>query len=90
MGILNPNQHEHPETRDRWEQRYGEPLKFDVSVNADVVKIGDEYFNISDLQKAHEENPQPASHPFKPHHYCLQKDLEELKRVRELHAKAGK
>lgn len=69
----------------RWEERYGEPLKTDHEVNSEFVRIGDEFFSVKDLQESHRKNPQPKSHPFKPHHYCLQKDLDEITAFYKLH-----
>lgn len=63
----------------RWEDRYADPLKFDVAIGSDKIQIGDEIFSVKDLEKSHAQHPQPASHPFKPHHYLVQEALDDLK-----------
>ncbi len=67
----------------RWEELHGDPLKTDAWIRADHIQIGDEFFSITDLEKeelAPERRPvlQPDCHPFKPHHYDLQRDLDEI------------
>lgn len=52
----------------------------------DVV-IGDEIYSAKELQRAHEQHPQPATHEFKPHHYLVQEAMDDLKKY---YAKAGK
>lgn len=79
MGFNPPLSKSEISENQRREERFDNPLKHDVILASGFIKIGDEFFSTKDLDSARAENPQPESHPFKPHHYCLQKDLAEIK-----------
>lgn len=64
--------------KQRWEERYADPLKVDLEFDGDKVKVGDEVFLIKDLEAVHRVKPQHPSHPIKPHHDIVQKSMDEL------------
>ena len=88
MGFSNVSKEEIAE-RLRWEERYGEPTKRDHAVVGNTIRIGDEFFDLSEFEKE-EAKPVISSNPFKKHHYDLQKDLDEIRAFHDKLEKAGK
>ena len=75
--LKNLNQNDNSE-RARWGEKHEEPLKFDVKIRPGFIQIGDEFFDVAELEAEEMKRLQPESHPFKPKHYLSQNELNKI------------